>query len=82
MIIRLYSIEDTTAGEFGEPFPCSKDEVAKRSFGLSVNDDSSMLSLKPNDFNLWYVGTFDTSTGTILPDKPTKLANGSSLKEG
>ena len=79
MIMNLYSINDSTAGEYGQPAPMNNDAVAVRSFGTLVNEKGTIMNTKPSDFSIWKVGTFDTETGTILPIQPEKLANGDSL---
>lgn len=81
MIMRMYSIEDSTAGEFGQPGPMTNDNVAIRSFGQLINEPGSMMYSKPEDFNMYYVGTFETTTGTMIGELPKKLVNGASLKE-
>lgn len=82
MIMRLYSIEDSTAGEYGQPGPITNDNVAIRSFAQLVNEPGSMMNSKPEDFNMYYVGTFETTTGTIIGEVPKKIINGASVKEG
>ena len=60
MIVKLYSVCDTVAEEFGPIYSCKNDEVAKRAFHDLIKDSSS-----PLDYDLYFLGTFNTDTGFI-----------------
>lgn len=60
MIVKLYSVCDTVAEEFGPIYSCKNDEVAKRAFHDLIKDSST-----PLDYDLYFVGTFNTDTGFI-----------------
>lgn len=60
MVVKLYSVCDTVAEEFGPIYSCKNDEVAKRAFHDLIKDSSS-----PVDYNLYFLGTFNTDTGFI-----------------
>lgn len=60
MIVKLYSVCDTVAEEFGPIYSCKNDEVAKRAFHDLIKDSSS-----PLDYALYFLGTFNTDTGFI-----------------
>lgn len=62
MIVRLYSVCDTVAEEFGPIFSCKNDEVAKRAFNDLIKDSPS-----PLDYALYYLGIFDSDVGFIDP---------------
>ena len=53
MIVKLYSVFDTVAEEFGPIYSCKNDEVAKRAFHDLIKDSSS-----PLDYDLYFLGTF------------------------
>lgn len=61
-IVNLYSILDSVAKEYGPIFYCKNAEVAQRAFHELIDDTSN-----PLDYELCYLGTFDTEIGTIDP---------------
>ena len=62
MIVKLYSVCDTVAEEFGPIYSCKNDEVAKRAFHDLIKDSPS-----PLDYDLYFLGTFNSDTGFIDP---------------
>ena len=70
MIWNIYSVQDTMIG-FGQPYIKVNEEVAKR-------DYKNFLKVEPNsaDMRLFRVGTFDDSTGTIIPIVPECIEGG------
>ena len=58
----LYSICDTVAEEFGEPFLAVNDAIAVRCFHLGLSKVDPMV--KP-DYRLYQVGFFDIESGMI-----------------
>lgn len=82
MIKWLYTIEDSTAGEYGQPAPSMNDATATRDFKMLVNEKGTIMNAKPEDFNIYKIGSYNTETGELIPLKPTKIANGASVKEG
>lgn len=63
MIMKLFTIRDRMT-EFGFPIPVENEQSAKRYFRSKVSNEP-MLKDNPEDFSLWYIGTFDTEKGTI-----------------
>lgn len=55
--VYYYSIFDVVADEYGPLFGSKNDEVAKRQFKNLV---AAERIADPKDYELWYVGTFDT----------------------
>ena len=81
MLIRLYSVYDRVAQVYGEPFSAVNDATAVRAFTIAQSSPESMLSASPADFQLWYIGSMDNSTGDILtvgfPEtEPHKVCDG------
>lgn len=70
MIYNLYSIQDTLIG-FNAPFIMVNEEVAVREYRnfLSTNKNSA-------DQRLYKIGTFDDSTGTVIPIVPVIIEGG------
>lgn len=68
MLYNLYSIQDFVADEFGPIFPCKNDDVALRYYDNLVKSSDN-----PNDYILFYVGTFDNESGVITPAEKVRV---------
>lgn len=82
MITKMFSVFDSKAAFFGNPFYEQREESAIRTFGDAVNDPNpkNMWNAHPEDYSLFYVGEFDSDTGEILPTVPKNLVTASALK--
>ena len=81
MLIRLYSVYDRVAQVYAEPFSAVNDATALRSFTIAQSTPESMLYASPADFQLWYLGSMDNSSGELLsydaPEcEPHKVCDG------
>lgn len=63
MILQLYSIKDRVQG-FIPLVPHANEDVALRWYKEMMHENLTM-KLSPNDFTLYYMGTYDTETGKI-----------------
>lgn len=70
MIYNLYSIQDVMIG-FNAPFIMINEDVAKREYANYLKKTAN-----PTDMRLFKVGTFDDSTGTVLPITPECIIGG------
>lgn len=61
----IVSILDTAAGAYGRPAYVASEGVAVRQFQDEVNraHEDNQLYKHPDDFQLFYIGTFDDNTG-------------------
>lgn len=64
-VLRLYSIRDCKLKNFMAPFFATSDEEAIRIIKEQVNYKASLLSSFPTDYELYFVGTFDSYSGAI-----------------
>ena len=64
MIMKMYSIKDELNG-FGGPIPFMSEEIAERWFKTNMIENVNMKN-NPKDYSLWYMGTFDTESGTYI----------------
>jgi len=82
MQLKMYSIRDAKAEIFGAPFYKSTHGQAERDFKSLVNDKKSQVWVYPEDFDLYFIGTYDDSTGKVIPkDTPEHLLKAVQLKE-
>lgn len=82
MIIKIFSVFDSKAAFFGQPFADQSIASATRNFSDAVNDGSNPNNLwhkHPEDFSLFHVGEFDNETGELLPMNPKNLITASAI---
>lgn len=79
MIVNVYGIRDIHTG-FMSPQTDMNDETAKRNFAMAVNSNPGVLGFRPADFDLYYLGQFDTSSGMLTAVTPIEfVVNGASV---
>lgn len=79
MTVNLYGIRDCHTG-FMSPQVDMNDETAKRNFAMSVNNNPGVLGFRPADFDLYYLGQFNTDNGELVPVSPIEfVVNGASV---
>jgi len=81
MKIRIYSIYDKAAQYYNRPFYAHNDAVALRSFRALRLDYESEIHRHPEDFSLFYLGTFDDSSGLFVWDDTKCIARAHELSE-
>jgi hypothetical protein len=62
---RMYSIRDAKGEIFHAPFYKKTHGEAERDFTSLVNDQQSMPGKFPDDFDLYFVGTWDDTSGKV-----------------
>lgn len=73
MRTQMYSVHDTIAGTFFNPFTMHNDQVAARWFRDELGEPTSNLSRHPADFDLVLLGDFDQETGQIRPESDPRI---------
>lgn len=72
MTFNLYSIKDEEMG-FIPAIPLKNDAIARRWYKEYEHENLTMR-LFPNNFELYYMGTFDSETGKIeQKERPKKI---------
>lgn len=79
-MLKLYSIKDTKGG-FYEPQVAQNDALAVRSIRGVVNSGKGILAQYPEDFELWCIGSFDETTGIIIPGELKCVIRLNALKD-
>lgn len=64
MILKMYSIKDELNG-YTTPIPFTEEATAKRYFYDQFCGNPT-INNSPKDFSLWYMGTFDSESGTFI----------------
>ena len=65
MQLKMYSIRDSKAKAYNQPWFAKSDEEAERNFAFLAKKPDSMISQFPEDYDLFYVGTYDDQTCKI-----------------
>lgn len=81
MQLKMYSIRDQKAEIFNIPFFKKTHGEAERDFTELVRDEKSMPAKYPEDYDLYFVGTYDDQTGvTDSLDTPQHMAKAVTFK--
>lgn len=83
MLINVFSVYDSKACFFGQPFFDQHEASAIRNFSDAVNDASNpnnMWNKHPEDFSLFQIGSFHNETGELVPIHPKNLITASALR--
>jgi len=74
MQLKMYSIRDSKAECFNQPWFAKTHGEAERNFAQLSRDQKSMVSQFPEDYDLYYVGDYDDNTGKMIPlDSPKHI---------
>lgn len=78
MIFTICAIHDRCAKTFGRPFFVQNTGVAIRSFTDEINNSNpeNQLYAHPDDFDLFYLGTYDDSTASFSLEEKRCIAVG------
>jgi len=63
MQTNVFSVFDSKAGSYAQPFYSPTIGSAIRAFIGAISDPNTMLSKHPSDFSLMHLGSFDDDTG-------------------
>lgn len=79
MIIKYFAIRDLKSAAYMQLFPSQSFGTAERDFANTVNNQDSMISKYPEDFELFYVGDFNDETGDFNTSSPQHVASAVNL---
>ncbi|UOF76676.1 DNA binding protein vP5 [Microviridae sp.] len=74
----MYAVRDRASVSFANPMFIPSRGQAIRSFSDEVNrvEANNILNAHPEDFDLYYLGEFDTSTGLVQSVVPEQICVG------
>lgn len=67
--MRVYSVKDLVAQEYGPPVLARNDKVASRMYLALLAQNK----LDQNDFELYALGEFDSDTGMFRTEEPQRI---------
>ncbi len=81
MKLLIVSVRDRSADVFGQPMFVTTKGGAIRSFGDEVNRraEGNVLAAHPEDFDLYFLGTYDDSNAMFETVRPESVAVGKDL---
>lgn len=79
MKVQCYAVFDAKVAQFHLAIFDLKHEGAIRQFSDNVNDPKTVWNRHPEDYSLWFVGSFDTEKGMLQDYVPENLVNASAV---
>lgn len=76
MFKRYYAIYDKIAKTYSGLFEQQNDAVANRLFEQQQKNKESLMSVKPEDFQLHYICTMEDESGEIFDNTKTLVCEG------
>lgn len=74
MIYPVFSIRDLK-GDFYSPRIDQNEASAVRWFAQMVNTPDTTMNFSPRDFQLYYIGDFDSESGRLIPADLLRLVS-------
>ena len=74
MKLNAYTIFDVASGTYMRPFFCGADGEATRGFNDIALDANHEVGKHPQDYTLYRMGSFNTTTGKMAGEELEKLA--------
>lgn len=68
-MLMIFSVYDSKAEAYLQPFFCTNRAVAIRNFGSAVVDQKSLFFAHPEDYSLFELGSFSEHTGELVQAK-------------
>lgn len=78
----VFSVFDSKAKLYGQPYFAINEEVGVRHFAAAVRDPNSLMGRFAGDYTLFCVGTFNEETGvlTVRSEGHLNIINGLALQ--
>ena len=76
MILKIFTVYDSKAEAYLQPFFTSTISLAVRQFTEALNDPNHQFHKYKSDYTLFALGNYDDTTGTFDTDAPVSIGNG------
>lgn len=80
--MEMFAIRDKKADQFFPPIYAHHHAQAVRQFSTAVQKSEGDLHLYPEDFDLYFIGTYDQQTATHHNVTPEVIAQGKAFSNG
>lgn len=74
MKIKIYTVRDSKAGAYLQPFFMTNDALVMRTLANCRNEEGHAFNVNPEDYDCFSIGDFDDNTGEISSFPPVHLA--------
>jgi len=82
MQLKVFTVRDQKAEIFNTPWFAKTHGEAERNFQQLAKDPKSTVNQFPDDFDLYYLGTYDDQTGLVNPvDTPQHMIKAVQVKD-
>ncbi len=81
MLLALFSVWDSKAAAYIQPFFAVNNNVAIRMFETAAQDSGHDFYRHAEDYTLFRIGTFDQEKGDLIPQNLEAIARAHELKE-
>ena len=73
MKLSKYTIFDSKLEAYHQDYSLENDAIALRQFADMANEETQ-ISKNPEDYSLWRIGSFETTSGELTAEIPTCIA--------
>jgi hypothetical protein len=73
MKLSKYTIFDSKLEAYHQDYSLENDAIALRQFADMANEETQ-ISKNPEDYSLWRIGSFETTSGELTAEVPTCIA--------
>lgn len=82
MILNIFSVYDSAAESYLQPFFMQTKGQAIRAFTDAVNDNNNVFCKYPDDYTLFELGSYDDSKGSfVMLSAPRSIGNALEFKK-
>lgn len=82
MKLKAFAVRDAKANVYNTPFFKQTQPEAERDFHRLVHDPKSLISMYPDDFDLFYVGDYDDNLGIFSAlDTPQHIQKAAHVRQ-
>lgn len=81
-IVKIFTVLDTKAGAYCQPFFSRTNETALRDFGVAASQEGHVFNKHASDYILHEIGSWDEETGMIHGYPPVALATAAQFSDG
>lgn len=71
----VFVLRDTKVGAFNKPIFLQNEAVLKRALSDAMRDEHSTISMHPEDYQAYALGTYNEDTGKLEVYAPVHLFN-------
>lgn len=79
MNLMMYTLHDTVAKTYSGISLEVSEATALRNFKAMINGKDGVMQFSASDYDLVFLGTYNSETGNVCPEPQVKVANGADV---